>query len=119
MMSSTLTTHTLNPSYLSMSMYSATDRSYRHENGFFDEDDDDFDSLQYQFSAYGHEAFKLFDLFVKKLNNTKYLQHILHHWVIGNRIILKYTNRIDHKDSIRALASVFRVRARFFSSHLI
>lgn len=29
--------------------------------------------------------------------------------MIGNRLIIKYTNRIDNKDLIRALASVFRV----------
>ena len=32
------------------------------------------DSLQYQFSSYGHEAYRLFQLFIKKLNNTKHLQ---------------------------------------------
>lgn len=110
-MSSTLTNHTHHPSYLSTSLYSAADNSSRTENGFFDDYDDDFDSLQYQFSSYGYEAFKLFELFIKRLNNVKHLQHILHNWVIGNRIILKYTNRTDGKDPIRALASVFRVRS--------
>ena len=109
LMSSTLTNQTYYPSYLSTSLYSSADHSSRTENGFFDDYDDDFDSLQYQFSSYGYEAFKLFELFTKRLNNIKYLQHILHNWVIGNRIILKYTNRTDGKDPIRALASVFRV----------
>ena len=91
------------------------DSSHNYENGLNEEDD--FDSLQYQFSSYGHEAFKLFQLFVRKLNNPKYLQYILYHWVIGNRLIIKYTNVIDNKDLIRALASVFRVRdaARYLS----
>ncbi|UJR25424.1 hypothetical protein I4U23_006771 [Adineta vaga] len=120
MMSSTLTTnHTPNPSFLSTSLYSTADNSLRYDNGFYNDDDDDFDSLQYQFSSYGYEAFKLFELFIKQLNNTKYLQHILHNWVIGNRIILKYTNRIDNKDAIRALASVFRLFLPDGCCHLI
>ncbi|CAF1396116.1 unnamed protein product [Adineta ricciae] len=119
LMSSTLTNHTHHPSYLSTSLYSSADHSSRTENGFFDDYDDDFDSLQYQFSSYGYEAFKLFELFTKRLNNVKHLQHILHNWVIGNRIILKYTNRTDCKDSIRALASVFRLLLPDGCFHLI
>ncbi len=84
------------------------DNYHQYENDFHD--DNDFDSLQYQFSSYGYEAFKLF---IKKLNNPKYLQYILQNYVIGNRIILKYTNRIDNKDLIRALASIFRVKKMF------
>jgi hypothetical protein len=87
------------------------DDYYQYKNDFHD--DNDFDSLQYQFSSYGYEAFKLFDLFIKKLNDPKSLQYILQNWVVGNRIILKYTNRTDTKDSIRALASVFRVKKMF------
>jgi hypothetical protein len=30
--------------------------------------------------------------------------------MIGNQLIIKYTNKIDNKDFIRAFASVFRVR---------
>ncbi len=104
----TLTNNTHNPSYLASSIYSTGDSYHQSENGYYD-NDEDFDSLQYQFSSYGPEAFKLFELFIKKLNNIKYLQYILHNWIIGNRLIIKYTNRIDNKDLIRALASVFRV----------
>jgi len=109
--STTLTNKTPNPSYLSTSIYSTMDNYHQYENDFHD--DNDFDSLQYQFSSYGYEAFKLFKLFIKKLNDPKYLQYILQNWVIGNRIILKYTNRIDNKDLIRALASVFLVKKMF------
>jgi hypothetical protein len=109
--STTLTNKTPNPSYLSTSIYSTMDDYYQYKNDFHD--DNDFDSLQYQFSSYGYEAFKLFDLFIKKLNDPKSLQYILQNWVVGNRIILKYTNRTDTKDSIRALASVFRVKKMF------
>jgi hypothetical protein len=111
MMSTTLT-NTHNPSYLASSLYSTVDSYHQTENGL--DNEDDFDSLQYQFSSYGHEAYKLFQLFIKKLNNIKYLQYILHNWLIGNRLIIKYTNRIDNKDLIRALVSVFRVRIFFF-----
>jgi len=108
-MSTTLTNNTHNQSYLASSMYSTVDSYHQSDNGFNDNNTEDFDSLEYQFSSYGPEAFKLFELFIKKLNNIKYLQYILHNWVIGNRLIIKYTNRIDNKDLIRALASVFRV----------
>jgi hypothetical protein len=111
LISSTVTSDTHNSSYLATSLYSNVDTYHSNENGF--NDDDDFDSLQYQYSSYGHEAFKLFELFVKKLNNTKYLQYILYNWVTGNRLIIKYTNRMDNKDLIRALASVFRVKIEF------
>lgn len=109
-MSSTLTNHThINPSYLASSLYSTVDSYHHSENGLYD-NNEDIDLLQYQYSSYGYEAFKLFELFIKKLNNTKYLQYILHNWMIGNRLIIKYTNRTDNRDSIRALASVFRVK---------
>jgi hypothetical protein len=113
-MSSTLTNTTYNPSYLTTSLYSTVDSYRQNENGFDDDDEDDFDSLQYQFSSHGQQAFRLFELFIKKLNNPKYLQYILHNWVIGNQLIIKYTNRIDNKESIRALASVFRVCESFY-----
>ncbi|CAF0783594.1 unnamed protein product [Adineta steineri] len=108
LLSSTLTNYTPNPGYLSTSLYSTIDNYHQNENGYYD-DEDDFDSLQYQFSSYGYEALKLFELFIKKLNNIKYLQYILNNWVIGNRLILKYTNRMDSKDLICALASIFRL----------
>jgi hypothetical protein len=76
----------------------------------FDDDDDDYDSLEYQFSSYGYEALQLFRQFIQKLNNTEHLQFILYNWMIGNQLIIKYTNKIDNKDFIRAFASVFRVR---------
>ena len=106
-MSSTLTNTTQNPSYLATSLYSTMNPCYRIGNA--SSDDDDFDCLQYPFSSYGNEAFKLFELFIRKLNDTKHLYHILHHWVTGNRLILKYTNLIGNQDLIRALASVFQV----------
>jgi len=107
MIPSTLTDEMQNSSYLATSIYSTIDSSQRFDNNLFD--DEDFDSLQYQYSTYGIEAFKLFALFIRKLNNTKYLQYILHQWIIGNRLILKYTDLIENKDIIRALASVFRL----------
>lgn len=94
-------------SYLSTSI----DNSNNHENGY---DDDDYDSLEYQFSSYGFEAFKLFKEFIQKLNNIHHLQYILTNWLIGNQLIIKYTNRIDNKDFIRAFASVFRVKEKMF-----
>ncbi len=108
-MSTTVTNNTHNQSYLASSIYSTVDSYHQSDNGLYDNNTEDFNSLEYQFSTYGHEAFKLFELFIKKLNNIKYLQYILHNWVIGNRLIIKYTNRIDNKDLIHALASVFRV----------
>jgi hypothetical protein len=90
-------------SYLSSSI----ENSNHYENGF---DDDDYDSLEYQYSSYGFEALTLFKQFVQKLNNITHLQYILSNWMIGNQLIIKYTNRIDNKDYIRAFASVFRVR---------
>ncbi|CAF4221748.1 unnamed protein product [Rotaria sp. Silwood2] len=116
-MSSTLTNNSDNQSYLATSLYSIADGYQPNINAFHD--DDDFDSLQYQFSSNSHEAFQIFELFIKKLNNTKYLQYILHNWVIGNRLIIKYTNRIDNKDLIRALASVFRLFLPDGCFHLI
>ncbi len=87
---------------------SSIENSNHYENGF--DNDDDYDSLEYQYSSYGFEALKLFKQFIQKLNNITYLQYILSHWIIGNQLIIKYTNRIDNKDYIRAFASVFRVR---------
>lgn len=107
LLSSTLTNDSASQSYLAESVYSNVGGYHQNEN--FLQEDDDFDSLQYHYSSNSHEAFKLYELFVKKLNNPKYLQHILHNWVIGNRLIIKYTNRTDNKDLVRALASVFRV----------
>lgn len=114
-MASTLTnsTHNDNPSYLASSIYSNVESYHHSENGFND-NDEDIDLLKYHYSTYGHEAFQLFDLFIKKLNNIKHLQFILQNWLIGNRLIIKYTDRTDNKDSIRALASVFRVSFVFF-----
>ena len=106
-MSPTLT-NTRNQSYLASSLYSTTENYHQHENGFH-ENEIDFDSLEYHFPSYGQEALKLFQSFIKKLNNIKYLQYILHNWVIGNRLIIKYTNRMDTKDVLYALISVFRV----------
>jgi len=83
------------------------DDSNHYENGF---DDDDYDSLEYQFSSYGFEALKFFKEFIQKLNNINHLQYILSNWMIGNQLIIKYANRIDNKDFIRAFASVFRVK---------
>ena len=108
MIPSTLVNDLEQQSYLASSLYSTFDSSL--SNGHKLDDDEDFDSLQYQFSSHGNLAFQLFALFVRKLNNTKHLQYILHNWVIGNRLILKYTNLIDNQDLIRALLSVFRVR---------
>jgi hypothetical protein len=75
-------------------------------------DDDDYDSLEYQFSSYGFEGLKFFKEFILKLNNINHLQYILSNWIIGNQLIIKYTNRIDNKDFIRAFASVFRVKIK-------
>lgn len=105
-MSSTLT-NTHNQSYLASSIYSTSDSYY--QNDIYLNDENNFDLLKYQFSSYGYEGLKLFQLFIKKLNNIKYLQYILHNWLIGNRVIIKYTNRIDNKDLIHSLISVFRV----------
>jgi hypothetical protein len=106
---STLTNDIQHQSYLATSVYSTMD-AYHARGSSLNDDDDDFDSLQYQFSSYGPEAFKLFELFVRKLNDTKHLQYILYHWTIGNRITIKYTNQTDNKDWICILVSVFRVR---------
>jgi len=75
-------------------------------------DDDDYDSLEYQFSSYGSEALKYFKEFIFKLNNINHLEYILSNWIIGNQLIIKYTNRIDNKNFIRAFASVFRVKTK-------
>jgi hypothetical protein len=89
-----------------------------HNDNGYDDDDDDYDSLEYHFSSYGYQALKLFRKFIEKLNNIKHLQYILYNWIIGNQLIIKYTNRIDNKDYIRAFASVFRVRRTFDTSSL-
>lgn len=75
-----------------------------------DDDEDDFDSLEFQFSSHGSVGLKLFRQFIYKLNHFEHLELILFHWVIGNQLILKFTNPIEDKDLIRALVSVFRVR---------
>ena len=75
-----------------------------------DEDEDDYDSLEYQFSSYGDAGLSLFREFLFKLDNLEHFEYILYHWVIGNQLIFKYTNRIEEKDLLRALVSVFRVR---------
>ena len=101
---STLTNN--NSTYLTTSHYSTIDKSNYNENS---SDDDDYDSLQYQFSSHGYEGLKIFRQFINQLNNIKHLEYIFYNWVIGNQLIIKYTNRTDNKDLIRALASVFRV----------
>ena len=45
----------------------------------------------------------------KQLNNIQYLAYILHNWTIGNQLVIKYINRTDNKQFIRAFASVFQV----------
>ena len=87
---------------------SSFESSNHYENGF--DDEDDYDSLQYQFSSYGYQALKFFKQFIQKLNNLTHLQSILSNWVIGNQVIIKYTNRTDDQDFIRAFASVLRVK---------
>lgn len=72
-------------------------------------DDDDYDSLQYQYSSYGQIPLQLFKEFIARLGNVPQLQYILYHWVIGNQLIVQYINRIDDKDFLRAFASVLRV----------
>ena len=74
------------------------------------EDDDDYDSLEYHFSSYGFQALRLFRKFIVKLDNLKYLHYILFNWLTGNQLIIKYQNRTEDKDFIRAFISVFRVR---------
>lgn len=110
LIASTLTNESETQSYLATSLYSNIDGYHISEN--IPDEDDDYYSLRYHYSSNSYEAFKIFELFVKKLNNTKYLQYILSNWVIGNRLIIKYTNRTETKDPICALASVFRVNNR-------
>ena len=88
---------------------SSLETSNHYENGF--DDEDDYDSLEYQFSSYGYQALKLFRQFIQKLNNPSHLQYILSNWIIGNQLIIKYTNQTDDQDFIRAFASVLRVNS--------
>ncbi|CAF4378789.1 unnamed protein product, partial [Adineta steineri] len=88
-------------------------------NEIIDYDEDDFDSLEYHFSSYGFEALKLFKMFIQKLNNINYLEYILYNWIIGNQLIIKYTNKTNNKDYIRAFASVFRLFLPDNCCHLI
>ncbi|CAF1020708.1 unnamed protein product [Rotaria sordida] len=111
---SILTTNKQN--YFSTSIYASIDSDYQNENDF---DDDDYDSLEYQFSSYGNKALQLFKEFIIKLNDIKHLQHILYNWIIGNQLIIKYTNRLDNKEFIRAFASVFRLFLPDGCCHLI
>ncbi|CAF3582779.1 unnamed protein product, partial [Rotaria sp. Silwood2] len=53
------------------------------------------------------------------LNDIKHLQYILYNWIIGNQLIIKYTNRIDNREFIRAFASVFRLFLPDGCCHLI
>lgn len=93
--------------HISTSMDSSLgDHNFR-EN---DLDDDDYDSLEYQFSSYGCKALEIFKEFIQKLNNLKYLKFILYNWIIGNQLVIKYNNNIINQELIRAFASVFRVR---------
>ena len=80
-------------------------------------DEDDYDSLQYQYSSYGQIPLQLFKEFIARLGNVLHLRYILYHWVIGNQLIVQYINRIDDKDFIRAFASVLRVREPSGSDH--
>lgn len=105
--SSTLRNDSENASFLATSLYSSID-GYHHLDG--GSGNEDSDSSQYHYSCNSHEAFKLYESFIKKLDNTKHLQYILYNWVIGNRLIIKYTNRTDNKYLSRTLASVFRVK---------
>ena len=89
---------------------SMTTRAEHSDNDLDDDEDDDYDSLDYQFSSYGYQALKLFKNFIKKLNDINHLQYILHNWTIGNQLIIKYNNKIDNKELIRAFASVLQVR---------
>ncbi|UJR23480.1 hypothetical protein I4U23_026479 [Adineta vaga] len=86
-----------------------TTDNYHYLESSLNNDEDDYDSLEYHFSSYGHQALRLFDSFIKKLNNIDDLQYILFHWLIGNQLIIKYENRTENKDYIRAFASVFRL----------
>ncbi|CAF0789835.1 unnamed protein product [Adineta ricciae] len=74
-----------------------------------DDDDDDYDSLEYHFASYGFQALRLFRKFIMKLDNLKYLHYILFNWLTGNQLIIKYQNRTEDKDFIRAFISVFRL----------
>ena len=84
--------------------------TYNNSNLDDDDDDDDYDSLEYHFASYGFQALRLFRKFIMKLDNLKYLHYILFNWLTGNQLIIKYQNRTEDKDFIRAFISVFRVR---------
>ncbi|CAF3068379.1 unnamed protein product [Rotaria socialis] len=98
------------PDYFTTKLYSTIDSYNTNDNDFSDrDDDDDYDSLEYQFSSYGCKALQLFRDFSQKLKSLKHLQYILYNWIIGNQLIIKYTNSTDNKEIIRAIASVFRL----------
>ncbi|CAF2058038.1 unnamed protein product [Rotaria magnacalcarata] len=96
------------PDYFTTKLYSIID-SYNTNDNDFSDNDDDYDSLEYQFSSYGCKALQLFRDFSQKLKNIKYLQYILYNWIIGNQLIIKYTNSTNNKEIIRAITSVFRL----------
>ena len=109
--SSTLTNNSTNRSYLGTSIYSTiSEYQFNDFNNSYNHNNTNHHLLNNQFSFNNCEAYDLFQLFIKKLNNIKYLQYILHNWVIGNRLIIKYTNRIDNDDTIYSLANLFRVK---------
>lgn len=90
------------------STYSTIDNDHSLTESDYNENDD-YDSLEYHFSSYGHQALTLFKVFIQRLDNLRHLQYILYNWLIGNQLIIRFSNRADSKDPLRALASVFRV----------
>ena len=105
---------TQNSVLLASTLTNTNEHSPNFHELFLDEDDeeDDYDSLQYQFSSYGNAALNLFREFITKLNSTEDLEFLLYHWVIGNQVLIKYTNYMQDKDFVRALVSVLRVREK-------
>jgi len=102
-----LSSSVLNQTYRT-NFLSSLENSYSFENNF--DDEDDYDSLDYHYSTHAYEAFYLFKQFIQKLDHIQYLQYILSNWIIGNQLIIRYTNHTDNIDYPRAFASVFRVR---------
>jgi hypothetical protein len=72
-------------------------------------EEDDYDSLQYQYASYGGKGLRLFRKCLTLLNNDEHLEYLLYHWVIGDTVLIRYINLTADPDLIRALASVFRV----------
>ena len=103
---------TQNSVLIASTLMNTTQASSNYPEPVLDDDEDDYDSLQYQFSSYGNAALNLFREFITKLNSSEHLEFILYHWVIGNQLIIKYTNYMEDKDFVRALVSVLRVRDR-------